>query len=128
LLEKATRRLSTDLPRAEYEEIKECGNELDAMSPTLARTVLDQADRLEAITRDLADRDRAHEGDTIAAAESIDRLGTRATLAESALAEARQKLAEIGEIAGNCQYTDGKGHLQTSLDRIANLAKDKTHG
>jgi septal ring factor EnvC (AmiA/AmiB activator) len=125
LLEKATRRLSTDLPRAEYEEIKECGNELDAMSPNLARTVLDQADRLEAITRELAEMRRNCDSETDARAIVESNLQDM----ETALAEARQKLAEIGEIAARMtkQANDADRSGGAFAD-IANLAKDKTHG
>jgi hypothetical protein len=120
--------------------------QLDMISPTLARTVLDQADRLEAITRD---------NERLAAllngAESncedllLERTANRnrATLAESALAEARQKLVAL-EAANEraCSLRSGDAYAaliacpgmtdalyaldEARADARATIAKDKT--
>jgi hypothetical protein len=104
---------------------RETNATLIALTPTLARTVLDQANRLEAITREMAEAERI--GDHWA--DQAIKVEARATLAESALAEARQKLAAIGKIAARMtkQANDADRSGGAFAD-IANLAKDKTHG
>lgn len=110
--------------------------QLDMISPTLARTALDQADRLEAITRDNAALTNIHAcdiNDMALLGLARDEYHVRATLAETALAEARQKLAAIGKIvdrnlenASNLSPRDGD--MWRIREALSNLAKDKPHG
>lgn len=95
---------------------------LEEMSVPLARLALSQAAEIKALREEVTNLSTivASGIDEVAGA-GLDDLEERATAAEAERDALKARMVEIGEIAGNCQYTDGKGHLQTSLDRIAAL-------
>ena len=100
----------------------------------LKQSAVDEAaDRIEALTHDLAERDKAHECDAQIAADMISDLIERASTAEQALEQARKALVSIRVIAalsGKTMVVGGsyEALLAERLSEIAAIVKGETNG